>query len=264
VLRIDLPGGAAWVDPTWRLAPFDRLPAFLRGQDALVVPEPGEEPQQIRIPAGPADDGREVSLQISLDAAGGAVGSGRDRHLGFEAAGLKDALERYDETQRKQAVESMLGRGLRGIELESLAAEGESEVGGPTTLVYGLRVHLARRDGAQLFLPASLLPQRLSRRWVQKAERALPLLIDSPEKQTTRAEIALPKDFHLRSPPAKVALSTPYGEFSWTAREVRGRLVIEESFAVPQQRVPPSRYAEFADFARRVDEAESQELVLAQ
>jgi len=263
VLRIDLPDGAAWVDPTYRLAPFDRLPAFLRGQDAWVVPEPGEEPQQIRTPPGPADDGRDVALQLTLDTSGAATGNGRDRHLGFEAAGLKDALERYDDTQRKQAVEAMLGRGLRGVELESLSAEGESDVGGTTTLVYGLRVQLARRDGAQLFLPASLSPQRLSRRWVQKAERALPLLVDSAENQTTRAEIALPKGFHLRAPPAPVALRTAYGEFSWSAREERGKLVVEESFALPQQRVPPSRYREFADFARRVDDVEEQELVLA-
>ena len=263
VLRIDLPGQAAWVDPSYRLAPFDELPPFLRGQDAWVVPEPGEEPRQIRTPAGPSGDGREVALQLELDSTGAATGGGRDRHLGFEAAGLKDALERFDETQRKQAVESMLGRGLRGVELDSLAAEGDSEVGGATTLVYGLRVHLARRDGARLLVPASLSPQRLSRRWVQKADRTLPLLVDSAEKQTTRAEIALPQGFHLRAPPAPVALRTEYGEFTWSAREQRGKLVIEESFALPQQRVVPGRYAAFADFARRVDEVEDQELVLA-
>jgi len=51
VLRIDLPGGPAWVDPSYRLAPFNQLPPFLRGQDAWVVPEPGEEPAYIRLPA---------------------------------------------------------------------------------------------------------------------------------------------------------------------------------------------------------------------
>jgi tetratricopeptide (TPR) repeat protein len=263
VLRIDLPGRAAWIDPSYRLAPFDQLPAFLRGQDAWVVPEPGEEPQRIRTPEGPAAEGREVLLQLSIDASGAATGTGRDRHLGFEAASLKDALERYDETQRKQAVEAMLGRGLRGVELLSLSAEGESDVGGAATLAYGLRVQLARRDGEQLFVPASLLPERLARRWLQKAERSLPLLVDSAEKLTARAEIALPAGLHLRGAPGPVDLSTPYGTFRWSAREERGRLVIEQSFAMPQQRVPPARYAEFADFARRVDATEGQELLLA-
>ena len=157
----------------------------------------------------------------------------------------------------------MLARGLRGVELDSLAAEGEAEVGGVTTLVYGLRVQLARRDGTTLSVPASLVPQRLSRRWVQKAERVLPLLIDSAEKQTTRAEVALPAGFHLRSSPPPAAVRTAFGEFTWSAREERGKLVIEESFALRQQRVAPAQYAGFAEFARRLDEIEGQELVVS-
>jgi hypothetical protein len=262
VLRIDLPDGPAWIDPTYRLGPFDGLPPFLRDQDAWVVPEPFEEPQRIRTPGGSSGDGREITLTFTLDTNGAAEGTGRDRSLGFEAAGLKDALERYDETQRKQAIESMLSRGLRGVELETLRIEGEAEVGGEATGVYGMRVQLARKDGPQLFVPASLVPQALSRRWAQRAERTLPLLVDSAEKQTTRSEIALPAGFHLSTPPPPVALRTPFGEFSWNVREERGRVVVQEAFAMPQQRVSPAQYAQFADFARRVDEAQNQELVL--
>ena len=263
VLRVDLPDGAAWIDPTYRLAPFGELPVFLRDQDAWVVPEPGEEPQRIRTPATVAQDGRDIALRFTLDANGAAAGTGRDEHMGFEAAGLKDALERFDDTQRKQAVETMLSRGLRGVELVSLAVEGESEVGGPATAVYGMRVQLARKDGPQLFVPASLLPQRLARRFMQRAERALPLLVESTEKQTTRAEIVLPQGFHLRSPPAPVSLRTPFGELTFRAREEHGRIVVEEAFVMPRQRVAPAQYAQFADFARRVDDAEGQELLLA-
>ena len=237
VLRIDLPDGAAWIDPTYRLGPFDELPPFLRDQDAWVVPEPSEEPQRIRTPGSSSGDGREITLSFALDANGAAEGTGRDRHLGFEAAGLKDALERLDDTQRKQAVESMLSRGLHGVELDSLRIEGETEVGGEATGVYGMRVQLARKDGPRLFVPASLVPEALSRRWAQRAERALPLLVDTAEKQTTRSEIALPARFHLASPPPPVTLRTPFGEFSWNVREERGHVVVQESFAMPQQRV---------------------------
>ncbi|TMA21967.1 MAG: hypothetical protein E6J85_06155, partial [Deltaproteobacteria bacterium] len=122
VLRIDLPDGAAFVDPAYRLAPFDALPAFARGQDAWVVPEPGEEPQRIRTPEaeGSTGSGRRVTFTLSLDGEGGASGEGRDAYLGFDGANLKDALERLDEPQRKQAIETMLGRGLRRVELEKL------------------------------------------------------------------------------------------------------------------------------------------------
>ncbi|HWE23732.1 MAG TPA: hypothetical protein VG496_07300, partial [Myxococcales bacterium] len=262
VLRIDLPDEPVWIDPTYRLAPFGELPVFLRDQDAWVIPEPGEEPQRIRTPKGTGQDGRDIALRFNLDASGAAEGTGRDKHMGFEAAGLKDALERFDDTQRKQAVETMLSRGLRGLELDSLSVEGESEIGASATAVYGMRVQLARKDGAQLFVPASLLPQKLARRFVQRAERNLPLLVDSTEKQTTRAEIALPDGFHLRSRPPPVSLRTPFGEFSWSVREDGGRLVVEESFLMPRQRVAPARYGEFSDFARRVDDVEGQELLL--
>src|SRR5213075_1912116 len=104
VLRIDLPGGPVWVDPSYRLAPFGQLPAFARGQDAWVLPEPGEQPLEIHTPASLPDekDGRSLSLELKLDPAGTATGNGRDEHFGFEAASLKDALERLDRDQRKQ------------------------------------------------------------------------------------------------------------------------------------------------------------------
>jgi hypothetical protein len=264
VLRIDLPGGPAWVDPALRLSPFDDLPAFARGQDAWVLPEPGEAPQRIRLPQSrPAsNDGRDVSLQLDVGADGVARGHGRDLYRGFEAATLKDALERLDEVQRKQAVESMLGRGLRGVELESLSVEGEMAVAAPATLAYDVRVQLARRQGDRLLLPASLLPARLGRRWAQKAERTAPLVFDAPEQQSVRVELALPPGKSLRGKWTPVDLRTPFGEFRWTAREERGRLVVEERLSLPQQRIEPSRYAQFADFCRQIDEAQGQELAV--
>jgi tetratricopeptide (TPR) repeat protein len=265
VLRIDLPGGPAWVDPSYRLAPFNQLPPFLRGQDGWVVPEPGEEAAQIRLPETLPDqrDGRMLEMDLELDAQGAASGTGRDEHLGFEAASLKDALERLDRDQRKQAVEAMLGRGLRGLTLESLATERETDLGGSATLVYGLNVQVARRDGAQLFVPGSLVPSRLARRWLETAERQVPLLVDAPEILSQRISLALPQGRHLRGRPQPVSLATPHGAYSWSAREEKGKLVIEESLSMPQQRVPPDRYAAFAAFARAVDQAQSQELVIA-
>src|SRR5207248_334637 len=173
---------------SYRPAPVGQLPAFARAQDAWVVPEPGEEPVEIRTPSALPDqkDGRAVSLELKLEASGAASGTGRDEHFGFEAASLKDALERLDRDQRKQAVESMLGRGLRGVTLESLATERETDLGETATLVYGLHVRLARRDGAQLFVSSSVVPSRLARRWLATAERQTPLLVDSPEVLTQR------------------------------------------------------------------------------
>ena len=265
LLRIDLPDGPVWVDTSYRLAPFGQLPAFARAQDAWVVPEPGEEPVEIRTPSALPDqkDGRAVSLELKLEASGAASGTGRDEHFGFEAASLKDALERLDRDQRKQAVESMLGRGLRGVSLEQLSTEHETEIGGSATLVYALHVELARRDAEQLFVPSSLSPARLTRRWAGTGERNVALLLDAPEMVTARETIALPKARHLQHPPQPVELKTPFGDYRWNAREDNGSLIIEESLHLPQQRVAAADYAAFAAFARGVDEAQSQELLIA-
>ena len=124
-------------------------------------------------------------------------------------------------------------------------------------------MQLARRDGAQLFVPAALVPSRLARRWLQTAERQVTLLIDSPEVLTQRAAIALPPSWSPRVLPKPVFIATPFGAYSWSARAEAGKLVIEEALSIPQQRVKPDRYAAFAAFARDVDQAQSQELVVA-
>jgi hypothetical protein len=265
LLRAELPGGAVWLDPSYRLAPFGQLPAFVRGQDAWVVPEPSEAPVEIRTPSAlpGQEEGRQVALELELDAQGVATGKGRDQHLGFEAAALKDALERMDRDQRKQAVEAMLGRGLAGVSLETLSAEHETDLGGGATLQYELHVALARRDGEQLFLPSSLLPSRMVRRWGGAGERTVLLLVDTQEQTASRTTIALPKGRHLRHPPPPVSLSTPFGDYKWAAREEGGKIVLDESLNVQQQRVAPDKYAAFMAFARGVDDAQSQELVVA-
>jgi len=265
LLRVDLPEGPLWIDPSYRLAPLGQLPAFARGQDAWVVPEPGEEPIQIRTPDSlpGQEDGRVLALDLKLAPDGSATGEGRDVHHGFEAASLKDALERLDRDQRKQAVEAMLGRGLRSVALLTLGTEHESDLGGTAALDYGLRTELARKDGEQLFVQGSLVPSRLSRRWAPSGERTVPLLIDSPEVLVSRSTLVLPAGKHLRNAPAPVSFAGSFGKYSWSARESEGKLVIEESLEMPEQRVLPAQYPAFAAFARAVDGAQSQELLVS-
>jgi len=168
-----------------------------------------------------------------------------------------------DESQRKQAIETMLGRGLRRVELEKLSVQGEGELGGTATLLYEIRAQVARREGSSLIVPGSLLASRLARRFVEKAERSLPMLVDSPEKFTLSTRIALPAQTHLRGAPAAIAIATDQGRFRWSARETDGGLLVEEELDIPQQRIAPDRYAAFAELCRKVDEAEAQDLVVA-
>ena len=267
VLRLDLPEGPVWADPSYRLAPFGRLPAFARGQAAWILPEPGEEPIAARTPDEEgAEDGRSLALDLAVDEGGAAVGTGRDQHLGFEAASLKDSLERMDKDHRKQGVESMLSRGLRGVTLEGLQTEREGEAGGSGTLVYRLRAQLGRKEGSAVLLSPSPLPARLSRRFAPKASRALPMLFDSAESQSGVVTVQLPAGFKLLEPVLPVELQTQFGLYRWSVREEAGmggapaRLVLREELRMPLQRIAPADYPAFVAFARAVDRAQEQEL----
>lgn len=264
VLRVELPEGALWIDSGLRLAPVGALPPALRGMEAWLLPLPGQEPELLRTPVeGPAGgEGRSLSFRLKLAASGRASGEGLDELKGFEAGALRDALERLDPDQRRQAVEAMLGRSLRGVSLDGLRTEGESSQGGAARLLYVLRAPLARPDGAVLKLPGSLLTAQLGRRYLQKAERAQPLLIEGTERVDATVELELPEGMAAAALPAPVALRGPFGEYRWSARAEKGVLRVEEALVIERQRVPAARYAEFAAFARAVDRTQEQELVI--
>src|SRR5260370_25574858 len=124
-------------------------------------------------------------------------------------------------------------------------------------------VEVGRKDGKQVFVQGSVRASGLSRRWAASGERTVPLLIDSPEILTSQTTLSLPAGKHLRNAPSPITLSTRFGSYSWRAREESpGRLVIDESLSLAQQRVSPAQYPAFAAFARTVDEAQSQELLV--
>ena len=272
VLRVDpnqgdAPGSpAVWIDTTWRLGPVGLLPMFARGQPAWLLPEPGEEPALVETPrldlSDASTDGRKLTLELALDDQGTATGTGRDEQRGFEAAALREALERLDGEQRRQGVEGMLGRGLHSITLDQLSVEGEAQQGGTAALLYTLKARVGRREGASLRIPASLLPSRLARRWVQKAERTRTLLLDAAERSGAKVTFALPAGYLPAALPTAQLLQTPFGSFRWEAKLEGGKLVVEEELVLPPQRISPRDYRQFAAFARAVDEAQEQELEL--
>ncbi|MBS2025226.1 MAG: hypothetical protein JST92_22730, partial [Deltaproteobacteria bacterium] len=264
VLTVELPTGTVWLDSTMRLGPVGGLPPTLRGQAAWIVPLPGEEPKLVTTPeAGPSEgEGRLVKFDLELSRSGDARGHGVDELRGFEAASLRDALERLDPVQRKQGVEAMLGRSLRGVVLEDLTTQGESTQGGPASLLYTLSLPLGRPDASGVKVPASLLPAQLGRRYLQKTERALPLLIENAERSVATVRLKLPQGLYASELPQPVVLKTAGAEFRWGARMDAGTLVLDEALVIDKSRIAPKDYPAFAEFARAVDAAQEQEIAL--
>ncbi len=263
LLRVEAGGETAWLDPSLRVAPFGAIPGPVLDAEALLLPEPGEEPEVIRTPARAAvEERREVVVKVALDADGGATVEGEDRYFGAAGAAAKGAIERLDADDRRQVIESMLARSFRGVALSEASFLGEEDPEAPLVIRWRGKVpRLARPSNGNLVVDAPILPARLGPRFVQVASRTTPLVLQLDERSVQRVELVAPDGFAPVAAPAS-PVETPFGSFSRVDR-VEGRtLVREEKLHLARGRVPPGRYAEFAAFAGAVDAAQEQAIAI--
>ncbi|BDG03798.1 DUF3857 domain-containing protein [Anaeromyxobacter oryzae] len=264
LLRVKAGGETIWLDPSPRLSPFGAIPDTATGCEALVLPEPGDAVEVDRTPeqaASPED--RILTLRIVLAEDGSATVTGADRYTGAAGGALKGALERLDATERRQAVEGILGRMFRGISVTRVEVTGEDDPEAPGEIRFEGRAPDVSRaaDGGRV-LESSIFPARLGARYVQVARRRTPLLLPEPDRATQRIEIVAPPGLLPHAGPAS-KIETPFGRFTREERVKGSTLVREERLELARGRIPPERYLDFAHFAREVDEAQDRPVVLS-
>ncbi len=258
VLRLDLPGGPRWLDPSLRQQPFGALSERALDGEALVLPAPGEAPEVTRTPASNGrPEGRELELDVTLAADGSAEVRGVDRYHGALGAGAKAGIERLDETSRRQAVEQLLSRAFRGLILAELSVEGEGDPEAPLAIRWrGAVAGLARDAGGAVVVEAPLLQARLGARHVQLAARTTPLLVEATERATFRLVVRPPPGAAARAG-EPVRLETPFGHYTRSERVEAGTLLREERLELRRGRVAPGDYPAFAAFCGAVDAIQS-------
>jgi tetratricopeptide repeat protein len=275
LLRLDLPDGPRWLDPALRQQPFGAIGERALDAEALLLPAPGEPPEVARTPAANArPDQRELEVEVALAADGSAEVRGVDRYQGALGAAAKAAFERLDETARRQAVEQLLARAFRGLQLLELAVEGERDPEAPLAIRWrGTVASLAREAGGALVVEAPLMQARLGARHVQLAARRTPLLVESAERAELRLVVRPPPGVEARPgladqpgpvawPGAPERLETPFGTFSRRERAEGGALVREERLELHRGRVAPEDYPAFGAFCGAVDAIQARPVVL--
>ncbi|MBS2028670.1 MAG: hypothetical protein JST54_12280 [Deltaproteobacteria bacterium] len=267
VLKVDLPDQPSlWLDPSVRYGPFGTLPDQVAGdREAVILPEPGEVLQLVKTPPAPPDAPKQVKLHLTLDAQGNVVGEGSEVYAGYEAAYLRQALERFDELQRKQAVEVALSRSFRGAALETLTVDTQQACGAPLTLNYKFTSpHFARAETGKLVLATPIFPLSLGQRFIALAQRTTPLLIGGNESSQSEVRIDLPTGFKATVLGDPANIQTPFGAYKRAARVEQNTLVLDEVSTLNQGRVFPKAYPEFVKFTAAVDQAQQQQMELAQ
>jgi Tfp pilus assembly protein PilF len=263
VVRARVDGKTFWLDLNTRYAPFGTIPEQVRGQEALVLPEPGESPEVTRTPEQTGDEGRRMDVKIAIESGGDATITATERYLGFEAAAAKGSLERLDAQARRQAVERALARNFPGFVLESLRIVGERHAEEPLSLEYRGRVPtLARVGGGQAVIEMPIYPLRLGARWVTRGSRAIPLLVPSDDRTIVYLDVLPPEGMRAVPAPASEVV-TPFGSFHRVESERNGHLVREDRFELRRGRIAPGRYPDFVRFAGAVDEVQGRPMTFA-
>jgi hypothetical protein len=254
LLRIEAGGEVLWHDPSLRAAPLGTVPSPVLGVEALVLAEPGEPLEVVRTPERSVEEERrDVSIRIALDADGGATVEGEERYRGASAAAAKAGVERLDQTERRQVIESMLARTFRGVSLSVAEMVGEGDPTAAFTVRWRGKVpSLARSSNGGLVLDAPLVPARLGARFVQVAARTTPLLVPVAETVDARVEVVGPEG-QVPEPAPAGAVEGPFGTFARSERADGRTLVREERLVLLRGRIPPERYPDFASFAAGVD-----------
>jgi cellulose synthase operon protein C len=261
------PQGAkpVWLDTLIRYAPFGEIPEQAAGgREAYLLPEPGLPLEAVHTPpAGSAAHGKEVTLEMALDADGTLVGKAADVYRGFEAAQLAEALEALSSEEKQQALQSALSAYFGGAELSNIQVEAVRAVGGTVTVRYNFRApHFARLEGQRMVLGPLTYPTFLGRRYVQAGQRRLPLFIDSTEAVHSRVTLTLPPGWVLDAPLPKAQVEGAFGLFTRAEAVAGSKVSVDENYRLDMARIPVARYDAFAQFAGEVDLLQSRDVVL--
>ncbi|MFN7135790.1 MAG: hypothetical protein ACK4N5_27215, partial [Myxococcales bacterium] len=174
-------------------------------------------------------------------------------------------LERLDQEQRRQALESSVARTFRNGTLTGFEVVEPEGSGEPVSIRYQfVAPGFARVAGNRLMVSRGLYPANLSRRYVALATRQTPLLVGSAERTELEATLTLPKGMKLLPPPQPQQLSSEYGAYARSEQLEDGRLVLRESVELKLARIPPQRYPGFVDFVTGIDRVQAREWELAQ
>jgi hypothetical protein len=258
-------GETAEVDAESDDLPFGALPPTLETREALFVPlfdEDERKPALAVLPSGYAQEKSVARAELTL-------------HQGDLQATLQIRLG----TARAQEVRSLL-RGIGEHEAQAFFEQLAMRLFPGATTVTGIAAH---QDDPEQPLEISLrctVPQFISRQdgvididqlapalglralYAKAPARKFPLYIESLFFESTTFRLHLPEGVKARSVPPDFAGKSEFGEYSVRFAQSAREIEIQREFHIPAQVIAPEKYAAFAAFAQKIEEAERRRISL--
>jgi tetratricopeptide (TPR) repeat protein len=241
---------------------FDWIPPVLEGSDALEVPLDTSLPVSlIQLPTRPRQILRDSTVKLRLAPNGTVDGTLRVTLRGGFAGFFRrllnelpaDRLELMWQSiaQETFAGSRVLAHRVRGANDDELDLDLEIDFAGGT---------YARSSSRGLELPTVLDPSRLLEEYGSFPQRRYPLLVDADLARRDRIELQLPANVRVDQLPAAVNLAPKFGSYRVEITHQDGQLILEREVQVPLQRIEPTDYQDFREFAQQIDQAERREV----
>jgi tetratricopeptide (TPR) repeat protein len=265
------PGGARYVDPRWRHAPFGYLPPALDG--AVVLRLPGGQREQAR---SAFPDRRAVTLELRLAADGSGQGTVIERLRGWPAVEWAEAKKRVGEDLprlRQDFEQRWLGHHFPGARLGGLAIDVDPARPGEATLRYSFTsAQLAGPSGQALELVPSFFQLQPGHRFATERRRRTGLVVGVDVPLTLSARLILPPgarvletggEGDVRAGPGGAIRLTERRRALPPAAGGSAEIRIEREGRLPLVRVAPADYEQVAARLRQMDRLEEAEIRFA-
>ncbi|MCA9601169.1 MAG: hypothetical protein KC417_04040 [Myxococcales bacterium] len=243
-----------------RTMPFGYIPPMLRGQSALRITANAEA---LRLPAESAvSDLRRIAVQATVALHGSATFDVTETHRGATAIRWRNDLEQIAEaTLRPRFGEAYVARLVPGAELQDLDIQELRNRDVPLVLHYTFSVpELGRVDGNARVLGA-VFPTMLAPIYASLATRKYTALVGLGQSLDVELRFHLAKGLQVSALPERAHLTSVGGSaFDYGVQRTEDGFLIRRQVSVPEMRVAPEAYPEFAAFCREADRLEDREI----
>ena len=252
LVRIGGPNGFyVWAGE--RSAPWDYLPAPLRGQQAVVL---NGELESVTLPdPGIETDLRERAVEVHLQGERGATLRVTETNHGSAAIFWRSRLRTVPAADLERLLaEAYVSRVVPGASVESIAVSGIEDRAEPLRIQYEVEVADYGRSVGDARLLPPIAPEGLAQNYATLASRTTTELVPGHAVRTT-----------LRVHDARIAGTYENAELRGPGGMLYARQVeridegvqVTRTLRIPRSEVVANQYPEFANFCRQTTELES-------
>ena len=254
----DWPGG--FLDGTATYHPLGVIPTMDHGAKVVVVE--GEKARVARIPwSDPAANLDDQEYVVRLDPEGNARVRFTGRPKENQAVYIR--MDYGNEPgKRKEKLENHFSRILGKVKVEKMKFSPLLDLEKPVFYEVEMTVkEFAEKRGDSLVLKPNFRPARWTRLAAAK-KRIHDMILTNPWTDRFLVRYVLPEGWEPVSLPPDASSGNDYASFSVKWRRKGNEITVETVRTLKKERIPASAYDTFRDFAGRLDNAESQEVLV--